>query len=129
MNNELREQIARIIVKTIKADRVGHQTEVNAADQILSLEPLKTLLEKLEQTREKCVACNGEGEFQGHDGEPGTMCNACHGEGSILHPERLVDIERILSYIRENCMQTEGCAGYLVCERDLHYMKDKEEGK
>jgi len=98
--NELREQIIAILAKYIcdaKCQVFHSHDDVFLADQILSLEPIKTLLEKLEQA------------------------------GG--NPERLVDIERILNYIRENCMQTEGCAGYLVCERDLQSLKDKEEGK
>jgi len=43
MNKEerIREEIAKIIVKIIKADRAGRQTEVDAVSQILSIKGIR----------------------------------------------------------------------------------------
>ena len=50
---EIREEIAKILVKVIKADRKGRQTEFDAVDQILSIKTgnhtLKELIEIIDK--------------------------------------------------------------------------------
>jgi len=38
---KVREKIARILVKVIKADRTGKQTEIDAVDQILKIDGIR----------------------------------------------------------------------------------------
>ena len=75
---------------------------------------------KLEQLREKCPECYGEGELI-DEGGCHNMCNVCNGEGYILHPERLVVLDEDQDVPkhpeRDNLFTKYG--GYLEAQQDM----------
>ena len=111
MNNELREQFADWLTQFVR-DRerldIERSYALREADDFLAKEPIKTLLEKLEQTREKCPECKGDKGFASTSGGYVTLpgwspCPTCHGEGSKLHPERLVVLNDRQRHILKTC--------------------------
>lgn len=101
--DELGERILNVITGAVTTNMSYPKglTWEQAVNEILSLEPLATLIHLLGQTREDCPKCEGIGEvLQSADGIHSyeATCPKCNGTGKTYDISRLVVLDADQSY-------------------------------